>query len=274
MISNSAPIGVFDSGLGGLSVLEALRRRLPDESIIYLADSRYAPYGEKTNEFIRERSAALAKWLVEQGAKMLVVACNTATTHAIASLRDQLKVPIVGVEPGIKPSVLVSVTGIVGVLATAATLRSEKLRDLLSYYSGHCSFICQAGHGLVELIEQGDINSPDISTLLQKYLVPMILAGADTVVLGSTHFALLAPHIKHLFGDQLELIETGTAIARRAYDLLTKSGVKAEEGSNTFLRFCSTTTDSQQIALMKLANRLLSIECQVHAVRIGGDCER
>jgi glutamate racemase len=127
--NGSTPIGVFDSGLGGLAVVDAIHRRLPEESIVYIADSRYAPYGEKADEFIRARSRALAEWLVHRGAKMLVVACKTATTHAIAYLRSQFAIPIIGVEPGIKPAVQVSVSKVIGVSATAATLRSQRLSE-------------------------------------------------------------------------------------------------------------------------------------------------
>lgn len=171
-------------------------------------DTPYAPYGEKPDEFIRARSLALAERLAQRGAKLLVVACNTATTHAISYLRSRLTIPIIGVEPGIKPAVQVSGSKVVGVLATAATLRSQRLQALLSDHDHVCRFICQAGHGLVELIEQGKTAGSSIEALLDSYLTPMIADGADTLVLGSTHYGLLIPSIKRVLGDQLNLIET------------------------------------------------------------------
>jgi glutamate racemase len=222
MTTPDAPIGVFDSGLGGLSVLDAMRARLPNESMVYIADSEYAPYGEKTDTFIRQRSKAIADWLVERGAKMIVVACNTATTHAIAHLRATLSIPVVGVEPGIKPAALSTASGVVGVLATAATLRSERLKSLIAEHETRCRFVCQAGHGLVEQIERGNLASAVVDDLLMRYLTPMAQAGADTVILGSTHFALLYCAVRRLFGDRFTLIETGSAIARRVEALLTE----------------------------------------------------
>ncbi|RKP45581.1 glutamate racemase [Trinickia fusca] len=261
-----APIGVFDSGLGGLSVLHAIRAQLPHESIVYLADSGYAPYGEKTDAFIRARSAALTRWLCAQRAKMLVVACNTATTHAIASLRSTFALPIVGVEPGVKPAALASGSGVVGVLATAATLRSDRLRTLLATHANHCRVVCQAGHGLVELIEQGHVAGPEMHALLTRYLEPMAQAGADTVILGSTHYALLVPTIRTLFGDRFTLIETGSAIARRVDMLLTEHGLHADDDHAASLRLCSTALDPvPRQALARVATPLAGLSGQATA---------
>ena len=248
MTTHDAPIGVFDSGLGGLSVLDAMRARLPSESMIYIADSGHAPYGEKTDAFIRQRSKAIADWFVARGAKMLVVACNTATTHAIRHLRDTLSIPIVGVEPGIKPAALATTSGIVGVLVTAATLRSERLKTLIAEHDTRCRFVCQAGHGLVEQIENGHLNGAVIDDLLIRYLTPMAQAGADTVILGSTHFALLVPAIRRLFGNRFTLIETGTAVARRVEALMAEQGLAArvnDEGRYG-VEFFSTAQSAQQ----------------------------
>lgn len=257
MTTHDAPIGVFDSGLGGLSVLDAMRARLPRESMIYIADSGYAPYGEKSDAFIRQRSKAIADWLVERGAKMIVVACNTATTHAIAHLRETLAVPIVGVEPGIKPAAFATASGVVGVLATAATLRSERLKALIAQHEGRCRFICQAGHGLVEQIEQGKRDGEIVGDLLTRYLTPMVSAGADTVILGSTHYALLQAAVRRIFGDRLTLIETGSAIARRVEALLAASGSAASERAVGGVSYYSTArTANQRRALEALARGL------------------
>ncbi|RDU96905.1 glutamate racemase [Trinickia dinghuensis] len=265
MTTPDAPIGVFDSGLGGLSVLDAMRERLPNESMVYIADSGYAPYGEKTDAFIRERSKAIADWLVGRGAKMIVVACNTATTHAIGHLRATQSIPIVGVEPGIKPAALSTASGVVGVLATAATLRSDRLRALIAAHQARSQFVCQAGHGLVEQIEQGNLAGAIVDDLLLRYLTPMAGAGADTVILGSTHFALLVPTIRRLFGNRFNLIETGSAIARRVEVLLNENKLTADAAENAATEaqarsrveyFSSAQSAQQREALLAVVRRL------------------
>ncbi|MGI4985535.1 MAG: glutamate racemase, partial [Janthinobacterium lividum] len=210
-----APVGVFDSGVGGLSVLRAIRQELPEESLLYCADSRYAPYGERSNAFLVDRSLAIGGWLIERGAKALVVACNTATTHAIAELRAAFPVPIVGVEPGIKPATRASRSGVVGVLATAATLRSGKFQHLLATHAGDRRLVCIAGVGLVEAIEQGDTGSPALAALLATYLQPMLDADADTLALGCTHYPFLIPLIRSLVGERLHIIDNSTPVARQ-----------------------------------------------------------
>ena len=257
MTTHNAPIGLFDSGLGGLSVLDAMRERLPSESMLYVADSGYAPYGEKTDAFIRQRSKAIADWLVERGAKLIVIPCNTATTHAIGYLRATVPVPIVGVEPGIKPAALATASGVVGVLATAATLRSDRLKTLIAEYESQCRFVCQAGHGLVEQIEQGHLGGAIVDDLLLRYLTPMANAGADTVILGSTHFVLLAHRIRHLFGERFALIETGSAIARRVDALLREGGLTAAAQARGRIAYFSTAQSaSQRQALLAVARGL------------------
>lgn len=267
MFNGIAPIGVFDSGLGGMSVAAAIRRRLPNEAIVYVADSGFAPYGEKTDAFIKARSRALAQWLIRRGAKALVVACNTATTHAIAQLRGEFAIPVIGVEPGIKPAAQSSKAKVVGVLATAATLRSKRLQELLSLYGHGCRFVCQAGHGLVELIEQGVVAGAPIDALLQKYLQPMRDAGADTLVLGSTHYAFLMPSIERVFGEQFHLIETGGAIARRVDDQLAGCGLRTgTQGAAAALQLYSTAAET--LPLQLLAQALSLAGSQVATVSV------
>jgi glutamate racemase len=269
MVNGPTSIGIFDSGLGGLSVLEAIHRRLPEESLIYIADSLYAPYGEKPDEFIKERGRELGQWLVQRGAKMLVVACNTATTHAIAYLRSQFAIPIIGVEPGIKPAVHVSVSRVIGVLATAATLRSERLQRLLTSHEHGCRFVCQPGHGLVELIEQGVSAGSPLDALLERYLTPMTNEGADTLVLGSTHYTLLIPSIRRIFGDRFRLVETATAIARRVDHQLEEHRLHAAKDSAATLHLCSTaTTDELRAPLERLANGLSLTGHRVDAINV------
>lgn len=199
--TTAAPVGIFDFGLGGLSVLRALRAQLPEESFVYVADSRHAPYGERDDAFIIERTLAIGEWFAARGAKALVVACNTATAQSIAVVRETLAIPLVGVEPGIKPATLSSRSRVAGVLATAATLRSARFESLIERYAADCRFLRQPGHGLVEAIERGDTGSPALRALLTGYLEPMLPAGADTLVLGCTHYPFLDATIHKLTQD-------------------------------------------------------------------------
>ncbi|WP_459204801.1 glutamate racemase [Ralstonia pseudosolanacearum] len=234
-----APVGVFDSGLGGLSVLRAIRAELPAESLLYLADSRHAPYGEKPPEFIAGRTLRVCEWLVGQGCKALVIACNTATAQAVHLLREQLAVPVIGVEPGLKPAVATSRSRVVGVLATESTLRSDKFARLLGNVSGDCRVLCQPGYGLVPLIERGDTHSPAVLELLRAYLLPMLEAGADTLVLGCTHYPFLQGAIREIAGDRLTLIDTGHAVARHLGRTLAAAHLQAT-GAAASPRFLST----------------------------------
>jgi glutamate racemase len=261
-----APVGVFDSGLGGLSVLRAVRAALPDERLIYVADSRYAPYGERDDDFITDRTMAIGEWLVAEGAKALVVACNTATAQSIAYVRERLSIPLVGVEPGIKPAALLSQTRVVGVLATAVTLRSARFQSLLDRYAGDCRFISQPGHGLVQAVERGDVDSPALCALLQSYLQPMLGAGADTLVLGCTHYPFLDETIRSIAGERLALIDTSVAIARQLERLLDAHALRAPATSEPPQpRFCSTGEGEAQ---RRLAASLLNIDALVEHVDI------
>jgi glutamate racemase len=222
-----APVGVFDSGLGGLSVLRAIRAALPHEPLLYLADSRYAPYGPRDDDFIADRALAIGTWLVERGAKALVVACNTATAQSAQLLRERLDVPIVGVEPGIKPAALASKTRVAGVLATASTLNSARFAALLARHGRDCRFICQPGHGLVDAIEAGDTESPALRALLARYLSPMLAQCADTLVLGCTHYPFLSDMLREIAGERLHVIDTSIAIARQLERLLDAHALRA-----------------------------------------------
>lgn len=185
-------IGVFDSGVGGLSVLAALRARLPQVPLRYIADSAHAPYGARSPDFIRARSLALAQQLVDEGAALLVVACNTATVHAIAALRKALPgLPIVGIEPGIKPAAAASRTGKVGVLATQGTLDSERFAQLIAAHGGAVRWTLVACEGLAAAIEQGDVDSDAVRALVERFSAPLRAAQVDTALLGCTHYPLV-----------------------------------------------------------------------------------
>ncbi|MCA8065598.1 glutamate racemase [Burkholderia sp. AU38729] len=261
-----APIGIFDSGLGGLSVLRAVRAKLPDESFIYVADSHHAPYGPRDEAFITERTLAIGEWLAREGAKALVIACNTATARAIATVREHLSMPLVGVEPGIKPAAAVSASGVAGVLATQSTLNSPRFQALLDRYGAGRRFICQPGHGLVEAIERGDTNSPALRALLDSYLQPMLDDGADTLVLGCTHYPFFTETIRDLVGDRLTLVDTSDAIARQLVRVLDERNLRAPAGTRAASpRFCSTSDGRQ---LQVLASTLLGLAAPVESVTI------
>ncbi len=233
---HSKPIGVFDSGVGGISVLKHIRVALPYEDLLYFADSKHAPYGSKSPEFIRERAFALSDFLIEKGAKALVVACNTATAAAIEDLRKRYSIPIIGMEPAVKPAAAATKTGVVGVLATVGTLKSAQFAALLESYGKNVTVVTQAGVGLVECIERGELTTDKTRELLETYLKPLLDAGADTIVLGCTHYPFVRPLIEEIVGKKIILIDTGAAVARQLQKRLTEKNLLAEagEGKVTF----------------------------------------
>ncbi|WP_027612231.1 glutamate racemase [Pseudomonas sp. URIL14HWK12:I6] len=232
-----APIAVFDSGVGGLSVLAEIQRLLPHESLLYFADCGHIPYGEKTPEFIRQRCNVMAGFFREQGAKALVIACNTATVAAVADLRrDFPEWPIVGMEPAVKPAAAATRSGVVGVLATTGTLQSAKFAALLDRFAADVRVITQPCPGLVELIESGDLHSAELRTLLQHYVDPLLANGCDTIILGCTHYPFLKPMLKTMTPDSISLIDTGAAVARQLQRLLAERDLLAK-GPNRPVRF-------------------------------------
>ena len=208
-------IGVFDSGVGGLSVLHHIRRTLPDERLIYVADSGHVPYGDKSPEYIEQRSLALTRFLIAQGADAIVIACNTATAAAAATLRSQFAIPIVGMEPAVKPAAAATKSGVVGVLATTGTLESARFAALLERYGEEVEIVTQGCPGLVEQVERGDLAGPDARALVERYTAPLLARGADTLILGCTHYPFLAPLIRDVVGPDVILIDTGAAVARQ-----------------------------------------------------------
>lgn len=212
---NRAPIGIFDSGVGGLSVLRHIRAELPHEELLYVADSAHAPYGGKSPQLIQTRSLALAEFLVAQGAKALVVACNTATAAAIGMLRARFSLPVIGMEPAVKPAVAATRSGVVGVLATTGTLKSAQFAALLENYGRNVRVVTQGCPGLVECVERGDLEASKTRELLRVYLEPLLAEGADTLVLGCTHYPFLRPLIEELTEGKVSLIDTGAAVARQ-----------------------------------------------------------
>jgi glutamate racemase len=268
-----APVGVFDSGVGGLSVLRHIRAQLPQENLIYLADSGYAPYGAKPEQLVAERSLAIAQFLIGQGAKAIVVACNTATVAAIKLMRAHYPdLPIVGVEPGLKPAAAASRNGKVAVLATVVTLAGEKflaLRDQISSATG-ASFLLQGCPGLVDLIELGEFDTERTRSLLKGYLLPLLEQGVDTVVLGCTHYPFVRTTIAAILAeagkDDVVLIDTGDAVARQLARLLATAGSLRTQSAPAATLQAFTTANPQALAVA--FSSLLGLSPQVAEVQI------
>lgn len=233
-------VGVFDSGVGGLSVLREIRALLPELDLMYVADSAHCPYGSKSEAEIRGRAEAIAAFFVRQGASAIVVACNTATAAAIDGLRLRFgDVPFVGMEPAVKPAVTATRSGVVGVLATGATLGADRFTALAARFgvgADHgedtegVELLTRACPGLVEQVEAGDLDGPRTRSLLRKYVTPLVARGADTLVLGCTHYPFLRPALVDLVGPNITLIDTGAAVARQLGRVLGEERVSIDQG--------------------------------------------
>lgn len=219
------PIGLFDSGVGGTSIWKEVIKILPDENTIYLADSANAPYGEKDKQSIIELCIKNTELLLEKGCKLIIVACNTATTNAIDYLRANYKVPFIGIEPAIKPAALYSKSGAIGILATKGTLTSALFEKTAQTYTQNINTIRQDGEGLVPLVEKGDLDSEDLMNLLRQYLNPMLEQNIDHLVLGCTHYPYLIPAIKKIVGSEVQIIDSGEAVARQTKAILTQNNL-------------------------------------------------
>lgn len=219
MKTNNNPIGLFDSGIGGTSIWKAIHELLPNEETIYLADSKNAPYGKKTKSEIIDLSFKNTQLLLDLGCKIIVVACNTATTNAIKELRSKFEIPFIGIEPAIKPAAKNSKTQTIGILATKGTLNSELFNKSLEQYQ-NTKIIEQVGYGLVELIENGELNSTEMTLLLHSYLDPMIAENIDYLVLGCSHYPYLIPQIKKILPSTIQIIDSGEAVAKQTKKVL------------------------------------------------------
>ena len=215
-------IGIFDSGVGGISVLREIRQLLPAENFIYYADSGHCPYGGKPREAIIARANFITDFMLARQVKMVVVACNTATIAAVESLRDTYPIPFVGMEPAVKPAAAVTRSGVVGVLATGAALAGEKFHRLVAQHAQGIRVITQPCPGLVDCVEHGDLCGPDVRALVQKFTAPLLAQGADTLVLGCTHYPFLRPLIADVVGPAVTLLDTGAAVGRQVRRVLEK----------------------------------------------------
>lgn len=257
---SNAPIGVFDSGVGGLSVLREIRQLLPSESLLYVADSGHVPYGEKSPEYIRERCVLITEHLLAQGAKALVLACNTATAAAAAELRERYpQLPIVGMEPAVKPAAAATRSGVVGVLATTGTLKSARFAALLDRFASDVKVITQPCPGLVECIEVGALQAAATRELLQGYVAPLLNEGCDTLILGCTHYPFLRPLLKTLVPPTVTLIDTGAAVARQLQRLLVQHDLLATQPAKPS-RYWSSGDSAQLVRVLPI---LLGEEAEV-----------
>lgn len=243
---STQPIGLFDSGIGGTSIWKEIHALLPNEDTIYLADSANAPYGQKSKEEIIALSFKNTEYLLEQGAKIIVVACNTATTNAIKEMRAKFDVPFIGIEPAIKPAAIHTKTGAVGILATKGTLSSELFNKTVAGFQD-VDVIEQVGYNLVALIEDGKMETPEMEALLQQYLQPMIDANIDYLVLGCSHYPYLLPQIKKILPETVTIIDSGEAVAKQTKAVLKQHGLlNLQEHNAKQLFYTNGTTEVLQ----------------------------
>ncbi len=217
-------IGIFDSGAGGLSVWKELITILPSEDYYYISDAEYCPYGPKCKEIVEKRAETISSYLINKGAEIIVVACNTATAAAISHLRQTFDTPFVGMEPAVKPAAQLTQTGVIGVLATQGTFKGELYHSTSEKYAKNkqVKIIEKVGEGLVELVEQGKTQTPEAEAIVRKYIEPMIEEGADCVVLGCTHYPFLTPVIEKVAANRLKIFNPAPAVAKRAREILSK----------------------------------------------------
>lgn len=259
----TAPIGIFDSGVGGLSIVRELRSALPTEDLIYFADCAYCPYGTRDPEEISERCHLIAEMLHALGVKLMVAACNTACAIALPALRERFAVPIIGLEPAVKPAARMTRTGRIAVLATPRTITSERLDRLIRE---HAAGICVeriAAPGLVELVEAGMVSGDEVLTTLRPLVEPSVARGADVIVLGCTHYPFLRAAIAQIAGPAVQIVDSGPAIARRVRDVLGERALAASVAHQGSLRML-TSGDPSWVS--RIAQQLLGQPCQVAGV--------
>ena len=244
-MTSDRPIGVFDSGVGGVSVLREIRRELPAEDLIYLADSAYTPYGDRPAAVIIERSIATVTLLEREGVKAVVVACNTATGVAVDTLRARFSLPIVAIEPAVKPAAAQTRSGVVGVLATTQTLASERFSKLVETHAGGVRVMTQPSPGLVEVVEAGQLSTAATRSLVERYVRPLIDQGADTIVLGCTHYPFLSAVIQDIAGPDVTVIDPAVAVARELRRRLQGGGLLAPDTRIGSERFWTTGPPAQ-----------------------------
>ncbi len=250
---NNNPIGIFDSGVGGLTVWSTLLKRFKNESFIYVSDSKNCPYGNKTNQEIIQLSTVIVDFLIENNCKMIVVACNTATSAAVLHLRKNYKIPIVGIEPAIKPASLLSKTGNIGVLATKGTVRGNHFKTTSQKFANDKNVITQIGYGLVDKVENNLIHTEETRLLLQKYIQPMLHQNVDYIVLGCTHYPLLAEEINKITNKTIQLLEPSEAIANQVEKILKENHLKTDSLAKKTIIY---TTGDNLLAIKNVLKQL------------------
>ena len=258
------PVGIFDSGIGGLSVAAEIRRALPAEDLIYIADTAHVPYGDKPLDDVRARSLAIGRHLQGAGAKLLVVACNTASGAALERLREVLSIPVVGLEPAVKTGVALTQNRKIGVMATSGTLKSDRFARLVRTHARGVEVVAQPCPGLADLIEEGHLEDQTLFTRLEELTQPLKRAGVDTVVLGCTHYPFIAGPLARVLGPKVELVDSAPAIARRTDQLLKDAGLRTTSGAGSFRLL--TTGDPRKVA--PVVSRLWGAPVEVAAVTL------
>jgi len=252
-MNKSFPIGIFDSGVGGLSVLKKIYTRLPNESLVYVADSINAPYGPKKNSFILNRSITIVDFLVaNHKIKLLVIACNTATASTISKLREMYDFPIIGMEPAIKPANKASRNKRVGILATEGTINSSKFSALLDSYSGETRFFTQPCIGLVEYIERGQIDSAEVISQVHKNLIPLLEHNVDVVVLGCTHYIFIKKIVEIFFNNKITIIDTGNAVAMQAQRKLKEFNFESDNLGSKHIIYSNSKNSKMHLIVNSL----------------------
>jgi glutamate racemase len=239
-----ATIGIMDSGVGGLSVLKEILRLLPDGKYVYYADNANCPYGEKSPEFIRERCRNITEMMLSKGAQAMVLACNTATAAAVQMLRAEYSIPFIGMEPAVKPAALMTRSGVVGVLATAGTLKGPKYRSTRGRFENDVRIVERVGRGFVELVESGELTGPHAEEVVAESLTPLLAEGADTVVLGCTHYPFLLATLQKIAGPGISFIDPAPAVARHLKDVLTEHNIPLADASPGIELYSSGAADA------------------------------
>ena len=272
---SGAPIGLFDSGVGGLSIWRQVVHALPSESLFYVADQANVPYGHRSADEIQANSLGIADYLVAQGCKAIVVACNTASAVALEPLRQCFpQLPILGLEPAVKPAVQLTRSGVVGVMATPATFQWQLYRATVGRYATAVHVVEQVCVGLAELVEQGDLEGPDCDARLMGYLQPMLDAGADTIVLGCTHYPFVIESIRRLVGPAMAVLDPAPAVARHLADVLGQAGLLATDPAGALAPRFATTADP--LAFNRALSRLVGVSSSSQALtwQLGPDQTR
>ncbi|MCA6365137.1 MAG: glutamate racemase [Bacteroidetes bacterium] len=261
-MSSKSPIGVFDSGIGGVSVLREIRRLLPAEDLIYVGDSAHLPYGEKSLEEIRRYTEAVVHYLIQQGCKLVVIACNTASAAALNHVREKFpQLPVVGMEPAVKPAAEHTRSGVVGVIATTATFQGQLFASVVARFAGNVNVIKQPCPGLVQQIEAGDLDTPATEKMLRGWLEPMLEKGMDELVLGCTHYPFVLPLLRRICGPEVNVIDPAPAVARQTQRILANANwLNDTQMSGTLTYFTTGSTMIFAQTLHKLTGETAVIE--------------